>query len=127
MAKISGIKKLLKSDLPNSPDWFSPVISVINGFLDTVIGALRGRLTFAQNFYCEIKEFSFTHGEELEILTGLPTYSGMLILKTPNDSDTDKAVDKWLVRQIKTNTLGVTVWFSGAGTTEGKVKFLILG
>lgn len=127
MAKISGIKKILKTDIPDADDWFSPVISVLNSFLDTVIGALRGRLTFRENFHCEVKQFEFKHGVELEILTNLPNYEGVLLLKTPNKESTDYAIDEYLVRQIKTNTLGMTIWFKGAGSTAGNVRFLILG
>lgn len=127
MAIIKGTKKILKSDIPNAADWFSPVIGILNEFLDTVIGALRGRLTFYDNFFGEIKEFEFSHGVELEVYTSIQTYGGLLILKTPNSTDTNTAIDSYLVRQIKNNMLGITINFVGAGTTSGKVKFIILG
>jgi len=127
MAIIKGTKKILKSDIPDSPDWFSPIIGILNEFLDTVIGALRGRLTFADNVYGDIKEFEFTHAIELEVYTVMPTYGGLLILKTPNEVDPIYAVAAHKVRQIKQNTLGITINFVGAGTTAGKVKFIILG
>lgn len=127
MAIISGTKKILKSDIPDADGWFTPIISVLNEFLDTVIGALRGKLTFRDNFYCELKEFTFTHGTELEVLTGLSTYAGAFITKTPNEASSDYIVTGFKVRQVKTKTLGITVNFSGGAGTEGKVKFLILG
>ena len=127
MAIIKGVKKILKSDLPNAPDWFTPVISILNEFLDTVIGGLRGRLTFSENFFGQIKEFEFTHGVELSVYYTLSSYGGLLILKTPDKESSDYAIDSYKVRQINKSTLGITVNFTGAGTTAGKVKFVILG
>lgn len=127
MAIIKGTKKILKSDIPDSPEWFTPIISILNEFLDTVIGALRGKLTFKDNFYSEIKEFVFTHGVEMSISTSIPTYEGVIILKTPNDDNADTVVTGYKVRQIKTDVLGITINFAGAGTTTGSVRILILG
>ena len=127
MAIIKGTKKILKSDIPGAAEWFTPIISILNQFLDTVISGLRGRLTFSDNFYGETKEFEFVHGVELEIYTSIPTYAGLLILKTPNEVSANYAIASYKVRQIKNNTLGVLINFVGAGTTTGKVKFLILG
>ena len=128
MAVIRGIKKILKSDLIGAADWFDPVISVINEFLDTVIGALRGRLTYQDNFYGEYKEFIFTHGVELEILTPYQTYGGIQILKPPNEQDGSVyGIDGFHAHQVKPKTIGMTVYFNGGGSTAGKVGFLILG
>jgi hypothetical protein len=127
MAAVRGIKKLLKSDLQDSPDWFDPVITVLNEFLDTVISALRKKLTFSDNFLAEYKEFTFTHGVELEIATTLSSYGGVLIVKPPNTADADQMIAAWGARQVKTKTIGVTINFVGAGTTSGKVGLYILG
>jgi hypothetical protein len=127
MAIIKGTKKILRSDIPDAPDWFSPIMSILNEFLDTVIGALRGKLTFRDNFYSEVKELEFTHGVEVIISTKMPTYEGVIILKTPNNDLAATIVVGHKVRQIKPNTLGITINFAGAGTTTGKVSFLILG
>jgi len=128
MAVIKGTRKILKSDIPDAPGWFDPIISTLNSFFDTVIGALRGRLTFRDNFYCQVKEFTFTHGVELEVLyDGIEDYKGILIVKSPEEESSDYAIANWKARRVKPNTLGVTIEFKGAGTTEGKVKFIILG
>jgi hypothetical protein len=127
MAKIRGQKAILKSDVPDAPDWFTPVISILNQFLNTVVSGLRQRLTFAENFYGEIKSFNFTHGEELEVATSLGSYSGLLILKTPDSKDSGLIVTGYKARQVKPNTLGVTVNFAGSSGTVGTVTFIILG
>jgi len=128
MAIIRGTNKILKSDIPDAPPWFDKVLSVLNSFLDTVIGALRGKLTFRDNFYCEEREFTFVHGTEQNILMQrVSAYKGLLIVTTPEEESDDYAVTAFKVRRKDPTTIGVTVYFEGAGSTEGKVKFLILG
>jgi hypothetical protein len=123
MAIVPGTKKILKSDLPQAPSWFTPVISVLNGFMDVVIRALRGNLSFVDNFYCEIKEFEFTHGTELEILhEKIRNFYGTLLIKTPDDL----GVDGFRVRKINQNTVGIIVYFTG-GAGTGTCKFILLG
>ena len=128
MAIIKGTNKILKSDIPDAPPWFDKVLSVLNSFLDTVIGALRGKLTFRDNIYCEIKEFVFVHGVEKKILfSKINQFKGLLIVSTPEEESDDYAVAAHKVRRRDPTTIGVTVYFQGAGTIEGKVKFIILG
>ena len=40
---------------------------------------------------------------------------------------TTYGISEWFVREIDNKTIGLTVEFAGAGTTEGKIKFIILG
>lgn len=128
MAIISGTRKILKSDIPKAPAWFDPIISILNEFLDTVIGGLRGKLTFSDNFYVDIKTLTFTHGEEKKIFfSGVNTYEGILVLKGPQTSDTDLAVTGHVARVVGPQTLGITFLFNGAGSTEGEITFCILG
>ena len=123
MAIVPGTKKILKSDLPGAPSWFTPIISVLNGFMDVVIRALRGNLSFVDNFYCEAKEFDFDHGVELEILYDkIRSFYGALLVKTPDDL----GVDGFRVRKITQNTVGIIVYFTG-GAGSGKCKFILLG
>jgi hypothetical protein len=127
MAIIKGVSKILKSDLPGAPDWFDPIISTLNGFLDTVIGALRGRLTFYDNFYTEYKELDFVHGVELRVSTKMPTYSGIIIIKPPNKDDSSLSIVGWHARQTTSKEVGVTISFSGGLGKTGSVGILILG
>lgn len=129
MSIVRGVRKLLKSDFKEAPPWFDKMLSPFNSFLDSVIGALRNKLTFRENFYCEVKEFEFTHAAELEIGHGLDNFNGILIVKTPSDQSvaTTYGVSEWFVRVIDNSTIGLTVEFAGGGTTAGKIKFIILG
>jgi len=123
MAIIKGTNKILKSDIPSAPPWFDKVLSVLNSFLDTVIGALRGKLTFRENHYCEVREFEFEDGIEKEILySKVNDVQGMFIIGTPVDG-----IDQWAWRKIRPNIIGITVVFGGLKPSTGKVKFIILG
>lgn len=104
------------------------MLSPFNQFLDSVIGALRNRLTFRDNFYCEVKEFEFTHATELEVSHDLGAYKGVLIVKTPNETPaTTYGISEWHAREIDNSTVGLTIQFAGGATTSGKVSFIILG
>lgn len=128
MAVVRGIRKLLKSDFTNAPAWFDQFLVSYNQFIDSVIGALRNKLTFRDNFYCEVKEFTFTHGSELTISHSLNDFKGILIVKTPNESpSTTYGISEWYVREIDNQTIGVTIQFAGGASTEGAVSFIILG
>lgn len=128
MAIVRGVRKLLKSDFTDAPSWFDKMLTPFNQFLDSVIGALRNKLTFRDNFYCEVKEFEFTHASELEISHTLNEFKGVLIVKTPGDTPaTTYGITEWHVREISNTSIGVTVEFAGGGSTSGNVKFIILG
>lgn len=128
MSIVRGVRKLLKQDFPDAPDWFTNFLSTFNSFMDSVIGALRNRLTFRENFYCEVKEFTFTHASELEISHSLESFEGCLLVKTPEETPaTTYGVTELHCRTIDNKTIGVTVEFAGGGSTEGKVKLIILG
>ena len=125
---VKGVRKLLKSDFAEAPQWFDAFLSPFNQFLDTVIGALRNKLTFRDNFYCEVKEFTFYHGSELIIDHKLNEYKGILIVGCPNETpSTTYGISEWHVRIISNKSIGLTVEFAGAGSTSGLVKFIILG
>lgn len=133
MAIIKGIRKLLKSDFPDAPAWFDQFIGVFNQFMDTTIGGLRNKLTFRDNFYCEVKEYTFTHATELQVGHDLNDFKGCLLIGTPEDTPaTTYGISEFHFRKIDNSTVGITVEFASAtdadsATTTGTVKFIILG
>jgi len=128
MAVVRGVRKLLKSDFSEAPKWFEKMLSPFNQFLDSVIGALRNRLTFRENFYCEVKEYIFTHASELEVSHSLSSFTGIMIVATPSVTPaTTYGISEWHTREIDNSTIGITIEFAGGGTTSGNVKFIILG
>lgn len=128
MARIPGIRKILASDISGAAEWFTPVVGIINGFMDPVIGALRGKLTIADNVYSETKTLDFVNGVEQQVLfSTIVSYQGILILQGPQIDSNDYAITGWRARVVKPNILGVTILFHGGSTTTGSVKFAILG
>lgn len=128
MAIIRGVRKILKSDLTGAPGWFTPVIGILNAFLDTVISGLRGKLTFSDNFYVDIKTLTFEHGVEKSIFyDGVISYQGLLLLKSADSSDINLVVLGYTARVIGPNTIGITVLFNGGASTENALTFGILG
>lgn len=112
--KIESINKIWKKDIPEAPDWLNKVLDPLNQFMDSVSSALRGRLTFGDNLYCEAKEFLFTHAIEQKITFGLKSYSGLIVIKVPDSTeDAKRLIGFPKVRMIDNQTLGVTFYFNG--------------
>ena len=126
--KIESINKIQRKDISGAPEWLDRLLEPINLFMGSVSTALRNRLSFGDNFYCETKEFQFTHAVEQQISFSLKSYSGVMVIKVPDSTDANKRLNGYpIVRTIDNQTLGVTFYFVGAGATTGTVKFLILG
>jgi hypothetical protein len=126
--KIESINLIQKKDIAEAPNWLDKLLEPINLFMGSVSTALRGRLSFTDNFYCETKEFQFTHAVEQQISFSLKSYSGVMVIKVPDSTDVNKRLNGYpIVRTIDNQTIGVTFYFVGAGTTTGTIKFLILG
>lgn len=126
--RIESINKISRKDLAEAPAWIEKLLSPLNQFMDSVSTAMRGRLAFYDNVYCETKEFTFQHAIEQKISYNLKTYSGLIVVKVPDSTDVNQRLSGFpIVRTIDNQTLGVTFYFVGVGTTTGKVKFIILG
>jgi len=125
--RIESTNKIYRKDIAEAPNWLEKLLDPLNRFMDSCTTALRGKLTFYDNVYCETKEFEFTHGVEQRISHSLKSYSGVIMIKGP---DSTAAVDVLAlplsVRTIDNQTLGITAWFSGVGATNN-IKFIILG
>ena len=120
MAVIKGVKRLSPTDFPKDvPSWFSVVLDVLNSFFENVITALRGKLTYADNLVCEVREYDFTHNVELQISHKLTSFIGCHVIASP-------ALFQFAVRKIDNSTIGLTIFYNaGAGTYT--VKFILIG
>lgn len=124
MAIVDSISGINKSEMPEAPNWVNKLLGPFNGFMNSIVSALRGKLTFYDNFYCEEKTFTYTNNVELQILLSIiKKYRGFLLAGTPPD----QFVTAIKVREIDNKTVGVTVQFSGGGTTTGNVKIIFWG
>ena len=93
--------------------------------IDLTLNALRGKLTFEDNYYCEVKTNTHTHAVELEIAIA-GNYSGLIVIGTPEEVSNDYIITGWKARRITNQKLGVTILFNGGATISGKVKYIIL-
>lgn len=126
--KILGVKTLQAGDYPEAGDWLKRFLGVLNVTLNSLRVALTSNLTFADNFQCTIKTFTFVNGtESTPISHGLTSYLGVLLIKSPDDNSTDTAIESWKVRTVDNSSIAITVWFKGGSTTKGDIKFIVLG
>lgn len=90
--KIGVIKKIVKDDLgaggQQLPGWLDPFLSVLNNFIDQVVSAIQGRLTFEDNLLCKkVSGLSLTHATPLTInpqreVTGRNRILGLIFTNT---------------------------------------------
>lgn len=132
MAIVRSVRKLLKKDFKDSPEWFGQFLAPFNQFMDSTVGALRNNLSFKDNFLGEVKEYVFTHATELEISHELEQFNGIIIIKGPEATPaTTYGISEYHARVISNDTVGVTIEFAaatiGGDATEGIVKLILLG
>lgn len=125
--RIESINKIYRKDIPEAPSWLDKLLFPLNQFMDSVSTAMRGKLTFGDNFLCEIKEYEFEHGLEQKISYGLKSCIGVMVIKVPDSTDTSIVMSSYQVRTIDNSTLGITFNFAGGAGKKGTIKFLILG
>lgn len=89
-----------------------------------VVQALQRRLTFGENFSCEVKDISLRHNTEVEVrLTTLRTPI-LGVLCVYNDAY-DYAIPT--VRPVDIDRVGVKVYFVGTPAIEVMCRLIFLG
>ncbi len=59
MAKLPTIKKILREDVKDAPEWISAVIEPFNSLAEFVYQSLNRNLTFRDNVACFVKELTY--------------------------------------------------------------------
>lgn len=59
MAKLPVLKRILREDLKDAPDWIERLLYPINTFFDAVFQALKKNITFDDNIACQLRDVSF--------------------------------------------------------------------
>lgn len=59
MARLPLVKRILKEDLPEAPDWVTRLLYPLNLFFENVYNALNKNITFSENIQSEIKTLTF--------------------------------------------------------------------
>lgn len=98
MAKLPVIKRVLREDIPDAPDWIGRLLYPMNLFFENVYNALNRDLTFSENIRSQTKTINFSTSsaydgtaanfETLEFsLEGVPSPQGLFILSLVEDAD----------------------------------------
>jgi hypothetical protein len=59
MAELPSIKRIVREDIKNAPDWIESLIGPLNSFMEEVYNALDRDLTIGQNLRGAIKSINF--------------------------------------------------------------------
>jgi len=59
MAKLPTIKRILREDLPDAPDWIDKLLYPVNKFFEDVFNALNRNLEFVDNVTGQKKDVTF--------------------------------------------------------------------
>ncbi len=78
--KLPSIKKILREDLKDAPDWVNGLIDPLNNFMETVYQALNKNLTLNENINSFTTELNYRTVSTYP--TDQPTLSFMNTLKT---------------------------------------------
>lgn len=62
MASLPSIRRIMREDFPEAPQWLERLIFPLNLFLDSVYTALNRNLTFGENVRAQIKSIQITAG-----------------------------------------------------------------
>lgn len=123
--KLGIIKTIQREELSKYgelPSWINSFLQTLNQFINGVGSALKGNLTFEDNFLCKVKTLTFSHGVEqeinpdtrLKVVGVLPTYCSGLV------------IDKFGWTQKSDGPIGVTFYFN-SGTSAKCTVIILLG
>jgi hypothetical protein len=59
MAELPSIKRIVREDIKDAPEWIESLIGPLNGFMEEVYNALDRDLTIGQNLRGAIKSINF--------------------------------------------------------------------
>lgn len=82
MAKLPTIKSLRREDIPDAPEWMTPMFTQLNSFMSSMYYALDKDLTFNDNIASSVKQISFI--TRSDYLTATPLSGGFEVQKIYN-------------------------------------------
>lgn len=120
--KVGGLRRLNAEDFPGLPETVVQILEPINEINASVVSALQGNLTFAENFQAESRTFKVKHNVtqevELKTLKAKPRF----VLASPTLYDPFKFA--WQV--ARPGIVQVKLIFDSAPSAEQEVTFLFL-
>jgi len=82
MAKLPTINTLRREDMPDAPDWVTPLLTQLNSFMGSVYYALDKDITVNENLAMYAKQIKFT--TRSDYTTATPTEDGFETQKIYN-------------------------------------------
>jgi hypothetical protein len=125
--KLPVIKLLDQASLGKDvPSWFGGVVNYLNQLANPVVTALQNRLSFSDNFDCQVSTLEFVHNVEkiIAIPAGRRVIGAVPLLVTRSTDTTATTKNVWsgFRTDIKGNgTVGITINFAGGGSTQATV------
>jgi len=130
VARLPTIRRLLRENIPEAPDWIDKLLNPLNKFFEETFAALDKNITFEENIRAQLKSITFTTGaaydgtaanfEMLVFSSTLPTkVQGVIIMQIKADTDNytpiegdvcldwqeiNKEVQVGLIRGLSTST-----------------------
>lgn len=121
--KLGVVRRINKEDLARSgelPGWVDPLILTLNQFMDSMVTAMAGRVSFSDNIQCKIISTEFTSGTEavinpqsaLKPLGIIPMYAE------------GKAIDSFKFVYKDNGQVGITLTFTGGGDANATLAII---
>lgn len=127
--KIGTIKTIVREELSklgDLPKWIDPFLQALNQFITQAGQALKGGLTFQDNFLCRVKSVTLTHGVALEVNPD-PSISGKLRVKGVACFDAGGLlIDAFGWSQLSNGNVSVTIYYK-SGTSSNCNLIIFLG
>lgn len=122
--KVQSYVKLQRENFPGVPEEFEGVFDHLNKTLEELVSALQGKLSFDDNFNCEIKEFTVRDNTPIRVkvrVRGKPR--GVILL---DRSTSDYHLASFTI--IDNETVEVAFYFpTTAPTGDTTVRILVIG
>ena len=127
--RLPIVKRIDKADLERAektPKWVDPLMSTLNAFMEAVALALRGRLTFEDNFLCKPYQGEFTSGVAIEINPRIDLQTNLRVTGVLLVSCGGLRFSSFGWSQLQNGNISVTVDFA-AGTSSTCKLIILLG
>lgn len=115
--KLSVVRRISKEDMQRSgevPEWMDSLLGPLNSFIDQMVTALRGRLTFADNMLGKKVTIEFTHAVSKDV--SVPTNAKVIGIM-PIDAENDQIIGYGFTRS-SSGIISITMRLQSGGSAN---------
>jgi len=80
--KIPTLKKILREDIPDAPNWVTGLIGPVNTFMEYVYQALNKNISNYDNLLCQIKEITYVTPSTYPTMSNVEFLSALKVKAT---------------------------------------------